>query len=143
MEVMKDLPFSLDHIGVAVQSLEEGFKFYKSLGYNEMEIEEVPTEKVRVGFLPMANGSNIELLEATSQDSPIAKYLAKRGPGIHHICLRVKNIKDVMSRLKSNGVQLIDDEPKKGAHNCLVAFIHPKSAGGVLIELSEKRSEHP
>lgn len=138
MEVMKDIEFSLDHIGVAVNTLDEGFKFYKTLGYTEMETEVVESEKVKVGFLPLSNGSNIELLEPTSPESPIAKYLSKRGPGIHHICLRVKDIRSVMHRLKAGGVQLLNDEPKKGAHNCLVAFIHPKSAGGVLIELSEK-----
>lgn len=141
--VMDGIAFSLDHIGVAVNSLDEGFKFYQALGYSKMETEEVPSEKVRVGFLPLANGSNIELLEATSEDSAIAKYLAKKGPGIHHICLRVKDIQSVIDRLKSKGVQLINDVPKIGAHNCMVAFIHPKSTGGVLIELSEKRSTLP
>lgn len=139
MDVMKDIPFALDHIGVAVNSLEEGFKFYQSLGYTKMETEVVESEKVKVGFLPLSNGSNIELLEPTSEESPIAKYILKRGTGIHHICLRVERIEEVLLRLKSNGVQLINDVPKKGAHNCMVAFIHPKSAGGVLIELSEKR----
>lgn len=136
-KVMGDIPFSMDHIGVAVKSLESGFKFYQALGYSEMETEEVPSEKVKVGFLPLANGCDIELLEPTSEDSPIAKFIAKRGEGIHHICLRVENIQEVMGRLKSKGVQLINDEPKIGAHNCLVAFVHPRSTGGVLLELSE------
>lgn len=140
-KVMGDIPFAMDHIGVAVQSLESGFKFYQSLGYQEMEVEEVPSEKVKVGFLPLNNACAIELLEPTSEDSPIAKFIAKRGEGIHHICLRVQGIKEVIGRLKSKGVQLINDEPKIGAHNCLVAFVHPRSTGGVLLELSEKQKD--
>lgn len=140
-KVMGDIPFAMDHIGVAVQSLEKGFKFYQALGYEKMETEEVPSEQVKVGFLPLSNGCDIELLEPTSDESPIAKFIAKRGEGIHHICLRVEQIKNVMERLKSKGVQLINDEPKIGAHNCLVAFVHPRSTGGVLLELSEKQGE--
>ncbi len=136
----KDMDFELDHIGIAVENLNDGFSFYKALGFNEMSIEEVPTEKVKVGFLRLGNRSNLELLEPTSQDSTIRKYLEKRGPGIHHICLRVKDIDVVMKQLKENGVRLINDEPKMGAHNCRVAFIHPSATGGVLIELSQKLS---
>lgn len=137
---MGDIPFAMDHIGVAVKSLESGFKFYQALGFDKMEIEEVPSEKVKVGFLPLKNGCDIELLEPLSEDSPVAKFITKRGEGIHHICLRVEGIGEVLKRLKSKGVQLINDEPKLGAHNCLVAFVHPKSTGGVLLELSEKQS---
>lgn len=137
--VMGEIPFAMDHIGVAVKSLDSGFKFYQALGFEKMEIEEVPTEKVKVGFLPLSNGCSIELLEPTSEDSPVAKFMAKRGEGIHHICLRVQGIKSVIESLKSKGVQLINDEPRIGAHNCLVAFVHPRSTGGILLELSEKQ----
>lgn len=130
--------FDLDHIGVAVKSLEEGRLFYEALGMSKMSIEVVPTEKVKVGFFTLSNGARIELLEATSPDSEIAKFIAKRGTGIHHICLRTNDIRSDMKNLKSKGVRVLSDEPKKGAHNCLVAFIHPSSTGGVLIELSQK-----
>lgn len=132
------LPFELDHIGIAVESLEEGFAFYRALGFTGMEIEEVPSEKVKVGFLHLANQANLELLEATSEDSPVAKFIEKRGAGIHHICLRVKGIEAVLERLKAQGIRLINETPKAGAHGCKVAFIHPSATGGVLIELSEK-----
>jgi methylmalonyl-CoA epimerase len=130
--------FELDHIGIAVEGLDQGFEFYKALGFKKMEIEEVPSEKVRVGFLSLGNHSNLELLEPTSQDSTVRKYLEKRGPGIHHICLRVKNIDNILVELKAKGVRLINEQAKMGAHRCRVAFVHPASTGGVLIELSEK-----
>ena len=130
--------YDLDHIGIAVNNLDEGRVFYDALGLSDMKIENVENEKVKVGFITLKNGSRIELLEPTSPDSPVAKFLAKRGPGIHHICLRVGNIRDVMNTLKSRGIRVLTDEPTKGAHNCLVAFVHPASAGGVLVELSEK-----
>ena len=136
-----DFPFELDHIGIAVESLEKGFDFYKALGFAEMDTEEVPSERVKVGFLRLGNRANLELLEATSEDSPIRKFLDKRGPGIHHICLRVKGIDTLVELLKSKGVRMINEKPKMGAHNCKVAFIHPASTGGVLIELSEKQKE--
>lgn len=133
-----DFEYELDHIGVATRSLEEGLKFYEALGFKEMHKEEVPTERVRVGMLELGNSSRIELLEPTSEDSPIAKFLDKRGPGIHHICLRVKDIKAVLAHLRTQeGVRLIDEAPKPGAHGCQVAFVHPKSTGGVLLELSQ------
>jgi methylmalonyl-CoA/ethylmalonyl-CoA epimerase len=130
--------YDLDHIGVAVRSIAEGKTFYEALGFSDMMVETVESEKVKVGFFTLKNGSRIELLEPTSQDSTIAKFLDKRGPGIHHICLRVKDIRGVMKSLKSKGIRVLSDEPKKGAHGCLVAFVHPASSGGVLVELSEK-----
>jgi methylmalonyl-CoA/ethylmalonyl-CoA epimerase len=130
--------FELDHIGIAVKSLSEGFLFYQSLGFSGFETEEVQDQKVRVGFISLANKVNIELLEATSQDSPIAKFIAKRGEGIHHFCLRVSNIQAILDQLKVQGVRLIDQVPRLGAHNCLVAFVHPSAANGVLIELSQQ-----
>lgn len=129
--------FEIDHIGVAVPSLEQGKKFYEALGFKHMGVEEVKSEKVKVGFLRLDNQASIELLEPTASDSPVAKFMDKRGPGIHHICLRVKNIRQLVENLKKQGVQMINEEPKLGAHNCLVAFVHPKSTGGVLLELSE------
>lgn len=133
-----DFEYELDHIAIAVNSLEEGAKFYQTIGFGEMHTEEVASQKVLTGFLALGNRANIELLEPTSPDSTIRKFLDKRGPGIHHICLRVKGIDALVASLISKGIQMIDTTPKLGAHQCRVAFIHPKSTGGVLIELSEK-----
>jgi methylmalonyl-CoA/ethylmalonyl-CoA epimerase len=130
--------FEIDHIGVAVENLEKGFELYKSMGWTEFNVEVVPTEKVKVGFIQFENNVSIELLEPTTSDSVIAKFLSKKGPGIHHICYRVKDIEKVMEKLKNEGVRLLDEKPRKGAHNCKVCFIHPKDCSGVLIELSEK-----
>ena len=135
-----EFSFELDHIGIAVDGLEKGFEFYKALGFTDIETEDVPSEKVKVGFIKLGNRANLELLEATSEDSTIRKFLEKRGPGIHHICLRVKNIDQLLEQLKSKGVRLINEKAKDGAHGCRVAFVHPASTGGVLIELSEKKS---
>lgn len=130
-------PFEFDHVAIAVESLEKGFEFYQLLGFKAMHIEEVESEKVKTGFLRLGNACNIELLEPTSSESAVRKFLDKRGPGIHHICLRVKNIDTILVDLKRMGVRLINEQAKIGAHNCRVAFIHPASTGGVLIELSE------
>ena len=127
----------LDHIGIAVQSLTEGAQFYRSLGWQESSVEEVKSEKVRVMMFEFQNQSRIELLEPTTKDSVIAKFLEKRGPGIHHICMRVKNIEATLKNLKAQGIRLVHEKPFQGAHNCLVAFVHPESTGGVLVELSE------
>jgi methylmalonyl-CoA/ethylmalonyl-CoA epimerase len=136
-EVLRKVGFELDHLGIAVKSLDDGAKFYRALGFSEMPIEEVPTEQVRVGFLHLDNAASIELLEPTTDESPIAKFLAKRGPGIHHVCLRVAGLDDVVSKLKAAGVRLVNETPRPGAHNCRVVFVHPASTGGVLLELSE------
>ncbi len=130
----------LDHIGIATPSLNKS-DFFKILGLPERGIEEVPTEKVKVGFYETLNQATIELLEPTSHESPIAKFLDKRGAGIHHICFRVQEIDKIVAHLKAQGVQLINDEPRPGAHNCRVVFVHPRSTGGVLVELSERNSE--
>ena len=132
--------FEIDHIGIAVPDLAQASKFYKILGFDKMEIEEVPSELVRTGFLELSNQASLELLEPTTEDSVIKKFLEKRGPGIHHICLRVKNIDDIVANLKKQGIRLINESPKLGAHNCRVIFIHPASTGGVLIELSEPQT---
>lgn len=127
----------LDHIGIATPSLGES-DFFKLLGLPSGGEEVVATEKVKVGFFETLNKATVELLEPTDNDSPIAKFLDKRGPGVHHICFRVQDIEQLVQHLKENGVRLINEEPRKGAHNCRVVFIHPKSTGGVLVELSEK-----
>lgn len=137
-EVLQSIGFELDHLGIAVKSLDEGVRFYRALGFTEMPVEEVPTEQVRVGFLNLGNAASIELLEPTSDESPIAKFLAKRGPGIHHVCLRVKGIDAVVLKLKAAGIRLVNETPRPGAHNARVVFVHPASTGGVLLELSEK-----
>ena len=125
----------IDHIGIATNGIEEAAAAYRdALGIQITETEEVSGQKVRVAMLPIGE-SRIELLEATSADSPISKFLAKRGPGIHHIALRVEDIRARLADLKSKGARLIDEEPRAGAGGCLVAFIHPSSTGGVLLEL--------
>lgn len=125
----------IDHIGIATKGIDEAADFYReSLGLEVAETEEVANQKVRVAMLPVGD-SRIELLEPTSEDSPISKFLAKRGPGIHHLAVRVENIRESLASLKEKGARLIDDEPRAGAGGCLVAFIHPSSTGGVLIEL--------
>jgi methylmalonyl-CoA/ethylmalonyl-CoA epimerase len=128
----------LDHIGIAVESLDSGLEIYRALGLEVEGSEEIAEQGVRVAFLP-AGEPRIELLEPTHEDSPIARHLDRRGPGIHHICFRVTDIRAAMAQLKEEGCQLLSEEPLRGAHDCLVCFVHPKSAGGVLIELSEPR----
>lgn len=127
----------IDHIGIATNSIEEMASVYRdALGLRIAETEEVASQKVRVAMLPIGE-SRIELLEATSDDSPISKFLAKRGPGIHHLAFNVADIRAALADLKSKGTRLIDEVPRPGAGGCLVAFIHPSSTGGVLIELVE------
>ena len=129
----------IDHIGVATGGIEEAAKFYReALGLEIEDIEEVTEQKVRVAMLPLGE-SRLELLEPTSSDSPISKFLARRGPGIHHIAVQVEDISSALERLKQNGAQLIDEQPRAGAGGCLVAFVHPSSAGGVLVELVQRR----
>ena len=139
VDVPVDFPFEyeLDHIGIAVHSLEEGFSFYTALGFSSMDVEEVPSESVRVAMIELGNACRIELLESTSEEGPIAKFIAKKGTGIHHICLRVRDIRACLSSLKEQNIRLIHEEPKMGAHDCQIAFVHPKATGGVLLELSQ------
>jgi len=128
----------IDHIGIATRGMDEAAKFYREvLGLEIAETEEVPEQKVRVAMLPIGE-SRIELLEATSDDSPITRFLEKRGPGIHHIAVRVDDIQAALADLKLKGARLIDQEPRQGAGGCLVAFVHPSSTGGVLLELVQK-----
>lgn len=126
----------IDHIGVAVHSIEDGRKFYEHLGLRVEEIEEVEAEGVRVAMIPCGE-SRIELLEPTRDDSPIAKFLAKRGPGVHHVCLGTDDIDGQDGKLREAGVRVLRPEPTLGAGGRRVQFIHPKSAGGVLLELSQ------
>ena len=128
----------IDHIGIATSTIAEATSFWRDiLGLPAEEIEEVPEQKVRVCMLPVGE-SRIELLEATSPDSPISRFLEKRGPGIHHIAIEVKDIRATMAQLKATGTDLIDQEPRTGARGCLVAFIRPSSTNGVLLELVQK-----
>jgi methylmalonyl-CoA/ethylmalonyl-CoA epimerase len=132
---------TLDHIGIAVSNLDAALAFYRDALGLDIEIpEDVPSQRVRAHFI-QAGQAALELLEATDEDSPIAKYVAKRGPGLHHITLRVDDIGAALVRLKSRGVRLIDQEPRPGAHGSLVAFIHPSSAHGVLVELKQAAVE--
>ncbi len=126
----------IDHIGVAVRSLEERVKLYRTLGLVPEGSEEVPDQKVRVTFLPV-EGTRIELLEPTAEDSPIANFLAKRGEGLHHIAFHVEDIRATMAALAEAGFQLLSEHPLPGAHGSLVCFVHPKSTGGVLLELCQ------
>jgi methylmalonyl-CoA/ethylmalonyl-CoA epimerase len=129
---------TLDHIGIAVADIGDALAFYRdALGLEIGAPEEVESQRVRAHFVP-AGEAALELLEATAQDSPIAKFIAKRGPGLHHITLRVDDIRSALTELRNRGVRLIDDSPRPGAHGSLVAFIHPASAHGVLVELKQK-----
>ena len=125
------------HIGIAVESIEQWIGFYRDvLGLDYGGSEEVPEQKVRVAFLTIGE-SSIELLEPTSEDSPIAKFLEKRGSGIHHVAIQVDDIEVALARHHEAGTQLIDSTPRIGAHNMKIAFVHPKSSGGVLLELCQ------
>ena len=128
----------IDHIGIATTGIDGAARFWREvLGLNAGEAEEVAEQKVRVAMLPLGE-SRIELLEATSADSPISKFLERRGPGIHHIAVQVADIRAELARFKASGTRLIDEEPRTGAGGCLVAFVHPSSTGGVLLELVER-----
>jgi lactoylglutathione lyase/methylmalonyl-CoA/ethylmalonyl-CoA epimerase len=129
----------LDHIGIAVSDIDAALKFYRdALGLEIDAPEDVASQRVRAHFIP-AGEAALELLEATADDSPIAQYVTKRGPGLHHITLRVDDIRAALEQLRARGVRLIDEVPRPGAHGSLVAFIHPASAHGVLVELKQAR----
>jgi len=127
---------TLDHIGIAVRSLADA-NIYQALGLSVDHIENVKSQGVRTAFIA-AGDANIELLEPLSPESTVAKFIEKRGEGIHHICLRVRNIDEHLARLKEQGYRLINEAPVPGAKGCRVAFLHPSAGNGVLIELSEK-----
>jgi methylmalonyl-CoA epimerase len=126
----------IDHLGIAVKSLEEASRAYETLGFRVEGVHEVPTEKVRTAFLPIGE-SQLELLEPTDASSVIARFLEKRS-GLHHVCFVVDDIEAALGELKTRGVPLLDEAPRVGAGGCRVAFIHPKGAGGVLVELKEE-----
>jgi methylmalonyl-CoA epimerase len=127
----------LDHVGIAIRDLEVSLAFFRdAFGFEIQESEEVASQRVRAHFLP-AGGPKLELLEATAADSAIAKYIDKRGPGLHHIAFRVDNIEAALADLKQRGIRLIDEKPRPGAEHALVAFIHPSAAHGVLVELKQ------
>ncbi|HEX4948900.1 MAG TPA: methylmalonyl-CoA epimerase, partial [Blastocatellia bacterium] len=132
-----DIPRKINHLGVAVSSLDEALKFWREgLGLELHEIEVVEDQGVRTAMLPLGE-SRIELLEPTGDDTPVGKFLAKRGPGIHHVCVEVADITAKLAQLQAQGIRLIDEQPRRGAGGMLVAFIHPASTGGVLVELVE------
>lgn len=135
----------VDHIGIAVRSIEESRKLYEALGLSVSFIEDVPIDGVRVAMIECGE-THIELLEPLSDDSPVAKFLEKRGPGIHHVCLGSDGVHGDDAKLRAAGYDVLRPEPTLGAGGCWVQFVHPKSTGGVLLELSQKAEEgheHP
>ena len=131
----------IEHIGIAVKSIEESLKYYEGiLGLKCYAIEEVVEQKVKTAFLKIGE-MKLELLEATSEDSPIAKFIEKRGEGVQHIAFAVNGIENVLSEVKEKGIRLIDEKPRKGAEGLDIAFLHPKSTGGVLTEFCEKNNK--
>ncbi len=129
----------IDHVGIAVRDLNGAIKFYQEmLGLKVTEIEEVPDQKVRVAFLPTGD-SEVELLESTSPDGPIARFIEKNGEGVQHIAFRVDNLEEKLAELKSKGVRLIDEKPRRGAGGAMIAFLHPKSTFGTLVEICERK----
>ncbi|MBL8185487.1 MAG: methylmalonyl-CoA epimerase [Blastocatellia bacterium] len=135
----------INHLGIATNGIDEALEFWaEALGLENVHTEVVEDQKVRVAMLPLGE-SRIELLEPIADDSPISKFLQKRGGGIHHIAVEVDDIKASLERLKSQGMRLIDESPRVGAEGCLVAFVHPGSTGGVLLELvqTNDRELHP
>jgi methylmalonyl-CoA/ethylmalonyl-CoA epimerase len=125
----------IDHLGIAVPDLAEAVRGYEALGFRLEATHDVPTEKVRAAFLPVGE-SRLELLEPTDAGSVIARFLAKRS-GLHHVCVVVEDIDAALAELKARGVPLVDETPRVGAGGCRVAFVHPKAAAGVLLELKE------
>jgi methylmalonyl-CoA epimerase len=130
------MTFALDHLGIAVKSLDAAKAIYETLGLSASDEEEVPAEKVRLVMVPVGE-TRLELLEATSEDSVIAKFIAKRGEGLHHVCLRVPNLSVAVRKLKDDGARLISEDVKIGAGGHRYVFVHPSSTGGVLLELVE------
>ncbi len=128
----------IDHIGIAVKSIEEARHFYEDiLGLKITGVEVIEEQKVKVAFIPLGD-SELELLESTSPDGPVARFIESKGEGIHHLAYRVDNLDKTLKKLKGTGIRLIDEKPRYGADNAQIAFLHPKSSGGVLVELSER-----
>lgn len=133
MKVLK-----VDHIGIAVKDLDETLKFYtEALGLEVQGTETVEEQKVKVAFLPVGD-TEVELLESTSPDGPIARYIDKKGEGVQHVAFRVENIEEAIAHMKEKGFRMIDEKPRYGAGGAKIAFMHPKSSHGVLVELSER-----
>ncbi len=134
----------IDHVAILVGDLETTLSFWcKSLGMELAQTKEIPAEMAEIAFLP-TGGSEVELVRPTTDDSGLARYLEKRGPGMHHICLEVDDLEGMLAQLKAKGVQLINEQPRLGEGGKRYAFIHPKSANGVMVELYEyPRPEHP
>ena len=131
-------PTVVDHIGIAVKSIDESLKFWEeTLGIHCHGVEEVAEQKVKTAFLPLGD-TEVELLEGTSEESPVSKFIAAKGEGIHHLAIRVENLEAALEELKAKGVRLIDEKPRMGAGGAKIAFVHPKASGGVLLELSER-----
>jgi methylmalonyl-CoA/ethylmalonyl-CoA epimerase len=131
------MPEKISHIGIAVTNIDESLPFYRDvLGMTFEGTEVVAEQKVKVAFLAIGE-SRIELLEPTADDSPVAKFLDKNGPGIHHVAYEVNDLEGRLAALKAEGVRLVDEYPRRGAHNTRIAFLHPKASGGVLTELCE------
>lgn len=129
----------IDHIGIAVNSIDDAVKLYRDiLGLEVTGIEEVPDQQVRVAFIPVGD-SEVELLEPTTSDGSVARFIAKKGEGIHHLAFRVDNLEKALERAEKAGLQLIDEKPRPGAGGARIAFLHPKSTGGVLVELCERK----
>lgn len=134
---------TIDHIGIAANSLDEGSRFWKLIGLvAQGEDELVEEQGVITRFFPLDSQkddtTNIEILEATGPDTPIGRFLEKRGPGIQQLCLAVDDLETMITHLISNGIKMIDTTPRKGAHDSIIAFIHPKSTGGILVELKQR-----
>ena len=128
----------IDHLGIAVNSIEDGKNFWTdALGLEFEGSETVEEQKVTTGFLPVGE-SEVELLESTAPDGPIAKFLEKKGPGIHHVAFRVDNVEAALAELKEKGIKLIDEKPRMGAGGAKIAFLHPKATNGILVELCER-----
>ena len=132
----------LDHIGIACHDLDESSEFWKLLGLIQGEDEIVKDQGVTTRFFSTSeddpSSPKVELLEPTTEDTPIGKFLAKRGPGVQQVCFRVENLQRMITILLENNIKMIDSNPRKGAHGAMIAFVHPKSTGGVLVELAQK-----
>ena len=128
----------IDHLGIAVNSIEDGKNFWMdALGLEFEGSETVEEQKVTTAFFPVGE-SEVELLESTAPDGPIAKFLEKKGPGIHHVAFRVENVEAALAELKEKGIKLIDEKPRMGAGGAKIAFLHPKATNGILVELCER-----
>jgi len=127
----------IDHLGIAVPSIDVAVEAYKALGFTVESVHDVDTEKVRAAFLPIGE-TRLELLEPTDPGSVIAKFLEKR-PGLHHVCVLVEDIEAALAELREKGIALVDQQPRQGADGCRVAFLHPRAAAGVLVELKQEK----